>query len=222
MKVPDSPENTTPLRAAKIRSLFLGGLAASLLWGIVNLPAPRPAGALLRALSLERMALKSRLIVTGEVVDLVSYRAPLGRIGTVIFTDVTVRIQGVLKGDPDNDTVTVQVLGGTIGEVNQFCPDSARYRKGEKVLLFLREYQGRMWNCGWIQGKYRLSDDGETIRGQRKLPIATDMKLTELESRLRAISRDPSFSTRETTSESSSQEDGRTLERTGTVGGGAR
>jgi hypothetical protein len=170
------------------------------------------------------MASKSRLIVTGEVVGLVSYRAPLGRIGTAIFTDVTVRIHGVLKGEPDDDTVTVQVLGGTMGEVEQFCPDSARYRKGEKVLLFLREYRGRLWNCGWIQGKYRLSADGATVRGHRNLPIAADMKLGELESRLRTIAREPTIRTRETTSipESGSQEDGPTLQRTGTVGGGDR
>ena len=179
-------------------------LLAALLTVVVCVALTSPVHALLRRLTLEQMAVQSKLIVTGEVVDLVSYRAPFGRLGTVIFTDVKVRIRQVLKGDTTVKEVTVQVLGGEIGDQFQLCLESAPYKSGEKVLLFLREYNGKLWNCSWIQGKYRMSDDWLTVRGDRRLPVATDTPLRDLEARLRTYSREPSVSTGDDSSGSGS------------------
>jgi hypothetical protein len=157
------------------------------------------AWALLRRLTLEELAAKSQLIVTGEVLDLRSYRAPFHGRGDVIFTDVTIRIGSVLKGEPRSDRIEVQVLGGTMGATTHSCPDSPRYTRGEKVLVFLREYNLKLWNTGWLQGKYRLAEASSVkpsslkpstvkpdtvVRGDRRLPISRDTSLAELKVRI--------------------------------------
>jgi hypothetical protein len=137
------------------------------------------------------LARRSSLILAGEVLELRSFRAEYADIGEVILTDVRVRVDKAIKGQPDGEEVNVRLLGGQVGTTFQVCPDSARYEKGEKVLVFLREHQGALWNVGWLQGKYRLLQDGApgvsaTVEGKKGLPVAENIALDDLEARLRA------------------------------------
>jgi hypothetical protein len=162
-----------------------------------SLMAPVPARAALVPLSLGELAGKSTSVVTGEVTALRSYRAPFHHLGEVIFTDVTVRVESVLKGEPEIKEITIQVLGGKIGRAFQLCPDSARYEMGEKVLVFVREYNGRIWNTGWLQGKYRLIEPSNTessgpgsaggvlVKVDAGLPIESDVPLETLKAALK-------------------------------------
>ncbi len=161
--------------------LGLGAGVFLLAW----LPAA-PASALLRLLSLEEIAQRSQHVLCGEVVELKCYRGPFLNIGELIFTDVTVKITEQIAGKIEEETVTVQIPGGRIGDQFMVCPDAPVYEKGEKVLLFLCAYNQRLWNTGWAQGKYRLkappagSADGASVEGVRDFPVRDLRPLSEL------------------------------------------
>lgn len=152
----------------------------------------RGASASVIPLTFEELTQKSKHVITGEVTGLRSYRAPFHDLGEVIFTDVTVRIDRVLKGAPAGNEITIQVLGGEIGTHFQLCLESPRYTLGEKVLIFARDYHHALWNTGWSQGKYALDPSGATVRGDPKMPIARDMALADIESEVRRLTPAPS------------------------------
>jgi hypothetical protein len=169
------------------RSLLPAAPPPAALLALLALLGPATAHAYVPRLSFEEMARRSRLVVTGRVVDVRSYRAPFGEAGEVMFTDVTVQIETVLRGTPASAEVTIQVLGGRIGTAFQHCPESAAYEKGEKVLVFLREVNGKLWNTGWLQGKYALAPDGVTVRGDEHLPIERDSHIETVRARVQAV-----------------------------------
>ena len=158
-------------------SVFLaGGITAS---SIILLAGASIACAAVIRLSFAELAQRSRYVIAGEVVELTAYRAPFHDAGEVIFTDVKNRIDETLKGSPEGNDITVQVLGGKIGESSMVCFESAKYELGEKVLVFLRDYHGRLWNTGWLQGKYRLADGGAVtkeslVKGREGFPLDRD------------------------------------------------
>ncbi len=147
----------------------------------------RRASAAVITLTFEELTQKSKHVIAGEVTNLRSYRAPFHDLGEVIFTDVTIRIDRVLKGAPAGTQITIQVLGGEIGTQFQICLESPRYTLGEKVLIFVREYHHALWNTGWSQGKYALDASGATVRGNPKMPIARDTALATIESDVRRL-----------------------------------
>jgi hypothetical protein len=128
---------------------------------------------------------KSKHIVTGEVVNIHAYWAPFHDLGQVIHSDVTLRITRVLKSAGaevrEETELTIQILGGQVGAARQICLESAEYELGEKVLVFVREYNGKLWTTGWLQGKFRLTEDGSTVRGGPTLPIRRDLPLSSVE-----------------------------------------
>ena len=150
------------------------------------LAGARPAAAALVKLSFEELTQRSQVIVTGEVVEMRSYRAPFAGGGECIYTDVTLRVEGTLKGK-QAATVTVQVLGGQIGEEWQVCLEAPRYRLGEKVLVFLRDDKGTLRNTGWIQGKYEVIAASGAVRGKRQLPIEADVPLAAIRDEVRRL-----------------------------------
>jgi hypothetical protein len=169
------------LRATVFFAAFVTvGQAASLVF------APR-AEALVLPLTFTEMTQRSKYVVTGEVVSLRSYIGPFKDFGNVMFTDVTIRIEGVFKGAPDGNELTIQVLGGEIGDAFQRCLESPRYDKGEKVLVFLRDFNGALWNTGWNQGKYKIDASSAMVKGDEELPISRDVALSTVEANVRKI-----------------------------------
>ena len=150
------------------------------------LPLHRSAIGALRQLDFETLTRESRHVVTAEVLSFRSYESTFdgqafaGR-GSCMFTDVRLRVGSVLKGPLSvKDEITVQVLGGRIGDAWMRCLESETYTKGETALLFLREINGKLRATGWLQGKYTLRDDerGVTnVAGKAGLPIATSLPL---------------------------------------------
>jgi len=150
----------------------------------------RDADASLRRVQLGRLCQKSDSISCGVVVDLKCYRAPYLGHGEIIFTDVTLRITDRISGKFRGDTVTIQVPGGRIGEEFTYCANAPSYKKGEKVLVFLRPYNGRVWNTAWSHGKYRLRESGNDksvevlVEGRKDCPISKTEKLSEIRKRI--------------------------------------
>lgn len=180
-----------------MKKIVVSSLFATFLFGA------RWAGAAIVQYDLEQMTQKSKLVVTGEVLEVTSYYAPFLDLGEVILTDVRVRIDKTLRGSTEEKEITIQVLGGQIGTAFQRCPESPEYEKGERVLVFLREWNGRLWNTGWHQGKYKLEKVApsgtaaqsatqpgvETVIGGREsMPIPADLPLSTVESQVRIYS----------------------------------
>jgi len=89
--------------------------------------------------------------------------------------------------------ITLQFLGGAIGERWQHCPESPRYEKGERVLAFVRDLDGRLWTTGWLQGKYAVrtvkasaAATVDIVEGHPELPLATQA-LAEARARVAAV-----------------------------------
>ena len=100
----------------------------------------------------------------------------------VNFTDYTFSISSLVQGQPDTDTVTVRVLGGTAGNVTEVYEESPIFSDGETYLLFL--YQpgmGGAYNtagdyyylCGVNQGVYTADSNGRYVSSHGEvLPLA--------------------------------------------------
>jgi hypothetical protein len=182
---------------------------------VLDIIAPSVAEAALRPLNLEQLTDKSGFIVCGEVVEVKSLWGSLDGRGRVLLTNVRIRVSDVWKDTPGRrveilrkkgpdgkttanariEEITVQYLGGAIGQRWQLCPESPRYEKGEKVVVFARVLNGRLWTTGWIQGKYRLAHQrsgGKTIQmvaGHAQLPIRKTQPLSKLRDRVGEIIR---------------------------------
>lgn len=149
--------------------------------------ADRTAQALVIPLTFTELTQRSKLILTGEVVNMRSYEAPFQNAGDVFHTEVTIRVTKTLKGEAGGEEVKVLFLGGQIGDLWQKCPDAPKYKVGEKVLVFLREVKGGLWNTGWLQGKYTLDATGTKVQGSEDLPIPREMKLADVETSIQAV-----------------------------------
>jgi hypothetical protein len=169
---------------SRILALALAGWLSA--WG----GFPPRAEATLRALDLSSLVRKSEWILRGVVRELESYRTPWGDFGEIIFTRVTVEVEAVIAGEWTRERVVVEVPGGRHEGLEMRCHDAPAYRVGEEVLLFLRRYNGAIWNVGWRQGKYTIERDPvdsahpdsaqPTVAGAEGLPIAMARPLAEL------------------------------------------
>lgn len=145
----------------------------TLLWALAGATG---AHAAVLPYTFDQLVARSERILVGEVVGIRSYRGSLGGAGEVLFTDVTLKIEETLKGSDAaraEKEVVVQVLGGEEGGRFLRCLESAQYKVGEKALIFLREYRGRWWNTGWLQGKYALGSAGRTGSSPAAAPVLT-------------------------------------------------
>ena len=105
-----------------------------------------------------------------------------------IYTDVNVKILEYIKGSSsntvdntvDNTVITVRVLGGTVGQDEQYVEDQPSYNVNEKVLIFLKNDNDprtkdvgnkHMTTVGLIQGKISIPVDNEIIIGDTKMSL---------------------------------------------------
>jgi hypothetical protein len=147
------------------------------------------ADAALVPLSLEQLIERSRFIICGEVVSLESRWKDFPKLGRVIVTDARIRVSEAWKGTLEEKEITVQYFGGQVGEEWVACLESPRYAVGEKVLVFVREWQGVWWTAGWLQGKYPLvgSPGGLQVKGEKHLPIAESAPLDSLRTKVKGL-----------------------------------
>ena len=124
--------------------------------------------------------------VVGTVTDMKSYRAVWPGLGTMTFTDVTLTITDVWKGEVDSSHLVLQVPGGknrdgTVLHVSE----APRFELGEKVLVFVHKKNRRHWVYGWEQGKYRVL--AERVVGRRHGPIQGDAITGPLKHKIQTI-----------------------------------
>ena len=111
---------------------------ASLLWfavGVVGLCFATANATTVIPPTFEEMTDRAELIFVGKVV---SSRAEWRNVGTnrVIFTLVEFERQEVLKGEA-GASVTLQFLGGTVGDVTLEIAGVPKFKDGDRELLFV-------------------------------------------------------------------------------------
>ncbi len=78
----------------------------------------------------------------------------------LIFTNVTLTIEEVLKGEIPVSQITLRQPGGSIGNLHSWVVGSPQFTLGEKVLLFLRlDRDGNLRVAHLYQGKFTVSRD---------------------------------------------------------------
>ena len=120
------------------------------------------AAALMEALSIDTLVKASSSIIRGEVVD---SQAMWSESGDQIVTRVTIRVQKDFKRLVSEELITVEYLGGEVGEIGMMVSDSPQMLAGEEVIIFLEPSEAstdrqRFHVVGSAQGKFTLEEDG--------------------------------------------------------------
>ncbi|MBP1779971.1 MAG: hypothetical protein H6Q86_5982, partial [candidate division NC10 bacterium] len=119
--------------------------------------APPTNATIVVPLSEEALIDDAVAIVLGHVTSIQgNYDHTHGR----IFTNVTVAIEDVLKGELPVGEITVRQLGGSFGDLHSWVVGSPQFTRGEKALLFLRaDRDGNLRVAHLYQGKFTVSLD---------------------------------------------------------------
>ena len=148
---------------------------------------------MLERYNVEKLVLKSDIIVIGEVVGSGSMwntpdgKEPMDKSGTyVIYTDSRIKVEEYLKGKLDDQTITVRMLGGTVGKNTQNVEDQPFYGVGEKVLAFLgndpdvriKDIGDKHFaTVGLTQGKISISLNNELVLNEQRMPLEDAEKM---------------------------------------------
>ncbi|HTD67624.1 MAG TPA: hypothetical protein VK846_13945 [Candidatus Limnocylindria bacterium] len=123
-----------------------------------TLSAGRGFGATVIAPSFDQLVESADLIFTGQTR---SQRSEWRNIGgqKSIVTLVSFRVSAVHKGRADS-VVTLQFLGGAVGDVTLDVSDMPKFRKGERVVLFVQKNGANASPLiGFYHGKFSLQSD---------------------------------------------------------------
>lgn len=103
---------------------------------------------------VERAALIAVTTVTGRRAEWEFYGA-----SRLIVTKVTLRVEQVLKGSA-SDSMTVEVLGGTVGDETQTASHVPDFRVGDRDVLFLNAHPHAVSPLvGSDEGRFRVLRD---------------------------------------------------------------
>jgi len=96
---------------------------------------------------------RADVVVVGRVIS-ASARESADR---MIYTDATLRVEQVLKGNVAGETITVSELGGFANGHGAVVPGSATYATGSRVVAFLRQRADGTYFTAWMAlGKYQF------------------------------------------------------------------
>jgi hypothetical protein len=149
-------------------------LCLSAAWPVLA-PAPAEASVAL-ALTLEQLAERADVIVVATATEEQSRRHIDGKL---IVTDVSLKVDTVLKGDAKpNATLVATVLGGHIDQLAMQVPGEASFEIGRRVIAFLQraKHSGDLRVVGMAQGVLPLIQRDTTTM---VLPASGDNALME-------------------------------------------
>jgi hypothetical protein len=107
--------------------------------------------------SKEQLIDNSESVVYGRVISQNSYWSGDKR---GIFTDIKLSVHTQFKGEPLDNDITIQIPGGTVGEITQVVSDTPTFQPGSNVILHLfTKENGRQWIYGWEKGVLEVKDD---------------------------------------------------------------
>ena len=133
-----------------MRSLMVIGV----LWASVG------QASVVEALGIDELTVRSSTVFEGVVIG-----ASSAWQAGVVVTETKVQVERCFKGACDVEVVTVDSLGGTVGELTMVVDGCVQFQLGERVLLFVREDAHQSFRTvGMSQGKFSLRQaGGETI-----------------------------------------------------------
>ncbi len=136
---------------------------------------PNQAAAIMLGLSTAELTLGSDAVVLGKVANA---KAQWNEDQSLIITKATVTVEKVVLGRTLQKEVTVEYIGGEIGDVGLGVSDEVQLIPGERVLLFLQSGTSKLKKrvsaysvVGHAQGKYRIDADG--IAGKSGFTVLT-------------------------------------------------
>ena len=119
---------------------------------------------------------------------------------TKIYTYTVLDVQDDFKGKTKGKKIEVRQPGGRVGDIACYVPGQATFRKGEKVLAFLRPVKtDKTCFCvvGMAQSKYSVLEDGTAVRdlnglhlvgpGRERVRRESRVPLGDLTERVREI-----------------------------------
>ena len=120
------------------------------------LPLPSVQGAMVK-LSLEQLTQDADLVILGTV-EGVESELVTGK----IFSFATISVKSKIKGELEatQNKIIIKFPGGTVGDRAMKVEDSPGYKKGEKVLIFLRKIQNQPYyrTVGASQGRFLIKN----------------------------------------------------------------
>jgi hypothetical protein len=121
----------------------------------LGLALPGPASQLIRR-TLDELGAGSDIIFIGRCE---SVNAHWNADRTLILTANRFRVVRTIKGSPV-ESITLEELGGTVGDTTLRVTDAPRFAVGDEVLLCVRRTPlGRWETFGAGQGRFRLTQD---------------------------------------------------------------
>ena len=107
-------------------------------------------------LSVEDQARLSTMVVMGEVLNQRGVNHPVHGLETA----VTLKVSDVLKGDVrPRQAITFHTRGGEVDGEISIALGEAVFKPGEKVLVFIEEVDGRLYNLGLSMGVWKVHEN---------------------------------------------------------------
>lgn len=118
--------------------------------------------AMMVGLTTDELTKSSDTIITGKVEDVTSRWSSDGK---KIVTSVSVIPDKVIRGKAVGQKVVLEYDGGEVGGIGFKVSDTPAFKKGENVLLFLKEGKSRVDGAvhnvvGRAQGAYKIDTKG--------------------------------------------------------------
>jgi hypothetical protein len=135
------------------------------------------------ALTPEQLTARAELVAVGTVTAL---HSEWNAEATRIVTRVTLAVEHYLKGNRTENTLTVVVPGGEVGETGESYSHTARFRNSEHVVVFAEsDGRGTYRITAGDRGKLSITEDPAS----RTAVVAEGLSLDVLKSRVRTAVR---------------------------------
>lgn len=85
---------------------------------------------------LKTLSVEAELVFLGKVVD---QKSNWSSDHSKIYTEVTILVEELIKGSPDQNEIIVRHLGGEVGDVGELYSHMPSFTRDEEVLLFARK-----------------------------------------------------------------------------------
>jgi len=121
---------------------------------------------------LSEMVRKATVILKGKVVATESQWTDDQR-GRHIYTNVTIRIDEKIKGNYKDNVFSLEVVGGTVGEITEHTSETPSFRENEEAILFLTGAPLRLVSGMW--GKIKIYD-GKVYWDNRQIKVESFVK----------------------------------------------
>lgn len=145
--------NETMAEMNAMKRIWTAVMATLMLASVVPAQA-----SLVRGFSLQQLRSEAHRVVVGKVT---AARSFWNEGKDKIYTEYTVEVQRVVKGEKVSK-LTVRLMGGRVGERELTVSGNPSIDVGERVLLFLRDYDSFHAVVGMSQGKWSV----RTLDGQ--------------------------------------------------------